>query len=199
MKLLIASKNRGKLKEIKSIIKGKFEIISPLDLPLNISILEDGISLKENALKKALTYHRETGFCTLGEDTALEVKYLGGGPGIYSSRFSGGGDIENRKKLLKELKKANDRTASFRTIMALVLKNNWIEYFEGTLQGKIGFFEKGNRGFGYDPIFIPIGYNKTLAEMSEEEKNSISHRGRALNKLIEFLQNKIEILKDICK
>jgi len=199
MKLLIASKNRGKLREIKSIIKGKFEIISPLDLPLNISILEDGLSLKENALIKALTYHRETGFCTLGEDTALEVHYLRGGPGIYSARFSGGGDKENRKKLLKELKKANDRTASFRTIMALVLKNNWVEYFEGTLEGNIGFFEKGDSGFGYDPIFIPLGYDITLAEMSEEEKNRISHRAKALNKLIESLQNKIEVLKDICK
>jgi XTP/dITP diphosphohydrolase len=199
MKLLIASKNRGKLREIKSISKGKFEIISPLDLPLNISILEDGFSLEENALKKALTYHRETGFCTLGEDTALEVEILRGRPGIHSARFSGGGDRENRKKLLEELNKTNNRSARFRTVMALVLQNNWVEYFEGLLDGKISLFEKGDRGFGYDPIFIPLGYDKTLAEISEEEKNRISHRGKALNKLIDFLQNKIELLEDICK
>lgn len=199
MKLLIASKNRGKLREIKSISKGKFEIISPLDLPLNISILEDGFSLEENALKKALTYHRETGFCTLGEDTALEVEILKGRPGIHSARFSGGDDRENRKKLLEELNKTSNRSARFRTVMALVLQNNWVEYFEGFLEGKISLFEKGDRGFGYDPIFIPLGYNKTLAEISEEEKNRISHRGKALNKLIDFLQNKIELLEDICK
>jgi XTP/dITP diphosphohydrolase len=199
MKLLIASKNRGKLREIKSISKGKFEIISPLDLPLNISILEDGFSLEENALKKALTYHRETGFCTLGEDTALEVEILRGRPGIHSARFSGGGDRENRKKLLEELNKTNNRSARFRTVMALVLQNNWVEYFEGLLDGKISLFEKGDRGFGYDPIFIPLGYDKTLAEISEEEKNRISHRGKSLNKLIDFLQNKIELLEDICK
>ncbi len=199
MKLLIASKNRGKLREIKSISKGKFEIISPLDLPLNISILEDGFSLKENALKKALTYHRETGFCTLGEDTALEVEILKGRPGIHSARFSGGDDRENRKKLLEELNKTSNRSARFRTVMALVLQDNWVEYFEGFLEGKISLFEKGDGGFGYDPIFIPLRYNKTLAEISEEEKNRISHRGKALNKLIDFLQNKIELLEDICK
>lgn len=199
MKILIASKNRGKLREIKSISKGKFEIISPLDLPLNISILEDGFSLKENALKKALTYHRETGFCTLGEDTALEVEILKGRPGIHSARFSGGDDRENRKKLLEELNKTSNRSARFRTVMALVLQDNWVEYFEGFLEGKISLFEKGDGGFGYDPIFIPLRYNKTLAEISEEEKNRISHRGKALNKLIDFLQNKIELLEDICK
>ena len=199
MKILIASKNRGKLREIKSISKGKFEIISPLDLPLNISILEDGFSLKENALKKALTYHRETGFCTLGEDTALEVEILKGRPGIHSARFSGGDDRENRKKLLEELNKTSNRSARFRTVMALVLQDNWVEYFEGFLEGKISLFEKGDGGFGYDPIFIPLRYNKTLAEISEEEKNRISHRCKALNKLIDFLQNKIELLEDICK
>lgn len=198
MRLLIASKNRGKVREIKSITKGKLEIISPLDLHLNISILEDGISLKENALKKALTYYRATGICTLGEDTALEADYLDGRPGIHSARFSGGGDEENRRKLLDELKEANDRSARFRTVMTLVLRDDWIEFFEGILKGKISCVEKGNNGFGYDPIFIPAGYDKTLGEMEDWEKNEISHRRRATKKVLDFLQREIEVLEDFC-
>lgn len=198
MRLLIASKNRGKVREIESITKGKLEIISPLDLPLNISILEDGISLEENALKKALTYYRATGIFTLGEDTALAVDYLDGRPGIHSARFSGGGDDENRRKLLDELKEANDRSARFRTVMALVLRDDWIEFFEGILKGKISCVEKGNKGFGYDPIFIPAGYDETLGEMEDWRKNEISHRSRALKKVLNFLQREIEVLEDFC-
>ncbi len=198
MRLLIASKNRGKIKEIKSIIKGKVEILSPLDLHLDISILEDGDSLKENAVKKALVYYKRTGICTLGEDTALEVNFLRGKPGVHSARYSGGGDAENRRKLLIELRKTNERGARFKTVMALVLKDNWVEYFEGIVEGEISRVERGNSGFGYDPIFFPSGYNKTFGEMDEQQKNMISHRRRALIKVLDFLQRETEVLKDLC-
>jgi len=199
MRLLIASKNRGKIKEIKSIIKGRLRIISPLDLHLDVSILEDGDSPKENAIKKALIYHKTTELCTLGEDTALEVDFLGGRPGIHSARYSGGEDRENRKKLLAELGKTVERSARFKTVMALALRDNWIECFEGIVAGKISIVEKGNGGFGYDPIFIPSGYNKTFGEMEESEKNKISHRSKALRKVMAFLQGKIEELEGLCK
>jgi XTP/dITP diphosphohydrolase len=197
VRLLVASKNRGKIKEIRSIVEGSVKVLSPLDLSLDLSILEDGNTLKENAIKKAVLYFGATGIVTLGEDTGLEVDFLRGRPGIYSARFSGGGDAENRKKLLDRLGKTENRAARFRTVMVLALKDNWIECFEGILEGKIGREERGSGGFGYDSVFIPSGFKETLAEMSYEEKNKISHRRLALNKVLDFLERERERVEDL--
>jgi len=197
VRLLVASKNRGKIKEIRSIVEGSVKVLSPLDLSLDLSILEDGNTLKENAIRKAALYFRATGIVTLGEDTGLEVDFLRGRPGIYSARFSGGGDAENRKKLLDRLGKTENRAARFRTVMILALKDNWIECFEGILEGKIGREERGSGGFGYDSVFIPSGFKETLAEMSDEEKNRISHRRLALNKVLDFLERERERVEEL--
>jgi XTP/dITP diphosphohydrolase len=199
MRLLVASGNRSKVREIKKICKGSIEILSPIDIALELDILEDGNSLRENSLKKALAYFRKVNICTIGEDTGLFVEALGGKPGIYSARYGGGGDEGNRKKLLLELKAKDRREAYFKTVIALVISENWIEFFEGTVRGKITEEEVGDGGFGYDPIFLPEGYNKTFAQMSEEEKNHISHRKIALEKVFNYIEDNKEKIIGFCK
>ncbi len=190
MRLLVASKNRGKIDEIKRIYKGSIEILSPIDIDFNLDILEDGADLRQNSLKKAMTYFMKTGICAIGEDTGLFVEALGGKPGVYSARYGGRGDESNIRKLLSEMKGKGNRKAYFRTVMALVLKEDWVEFFEGEVRGKITEKEIGNEGFGYDPIFLPDGYKKTFGEMSEEEKNKISHRSIALEKVFFYIEDK---------
>jgi XTP/dITP diphosphohydrolase len=199
MRLLIASKNRGKVREIRKISKNSIEVLSPLDIGLDFDILEDGKTLRENSLKKALEYFRKTGICTIGEDTGLFVEALDGKPGVYSARYGGGGDESNRKKMLSELKGKKNRNAYFETAIALVMDENWHEFFEGKVYGTITEKEIGDKGFGYDPIFLPEGSNKTFAEMTSEEKNGISHRKIALQKVLVFIEEKKEEIKSICK
>jgi XTP/dITP diphosphohydrolase len=199
MRLLVASKNRGKVREIRKISKDSIEILSPLDIGLDFDILEDGKTLRENSFKKALEYFRKTGICTIGEDTGLFVKTLGGRPGVYSARYGGRGDESNRKKMLSELKGKKNRKAYFETSIALVIDENWHEFFEGRVNGIITEKEIGDKGFGYDPIFLPEGSNKTFAEMSSEEKNRISHRKIALQKVLNFIEEEKEKIKSICE
>jgi XTP/dITP diphosphohydrolase len=199
MRLLVASKNQGKIREIKRISRGRVEVVSPLDMTIDVDILENGKTLRDNSLKKALTYFRKTNICTIGEDTGLFVEALGGSPGIYAARYGGSGDASNRKKLLAELKGKNNREAYFETVIALVISENWIEFFEGRLNGKIAEEEIGNNGFGYDPLFAPLGYTRTFAEMSEGEKNNISHRRIALEKVFVFIEAEQERIVNFCK
>jgi XTP/dITP diphosphohydrolase len=199
MRLLVASKNQGKIREIKRISRGKIEIVSPLDIALDIDILEDGKTLRDNSLQKALTYFRRTNFCTIGEDTGLFVKALGGKPGIFSARYGGGGDQSNRSKLLAELKGEKNREAYFQTVFALVIDEQWIEFFEGKINGKITEEEIGDRGFGYDSVFLPDGYTRTFGQMSDAEKNNISHRRIALEKVFDYIEVKEEKIKSFCK
>jgi XTP/dITP diphosphohydrolase len=199
MRLLVASKNQGKIREIKRISKDRIEILSPLDIKLDVDILEDGKTLRDNSLKKALTYFRKANICTMGEDTGLFVEALGGRPGVYSARYGGSGDASNRKKLLAELKGKKNREAYFETVFALVINENWIEFFEGKLSGKIAEDEIGGGGFGYDPVFLPHGHTSTFAEMSEEEKNNISHRRIALNKVLAFIEAEQKRIESFCK
>jgi XTP/dITP diphosphohydrolase len=199
MKLLVASKNRGKVKEIKEIYKGSIEILSPIDIGVHLDILEDGSSLRDNSLKKALAYFRKTDICTIGEDTGLFVEALGGSPGVYSARYGGGGDESNREKLLLKLEGINRREAYFKTVIALVISEKWIEFFEGKVRGKITEEEIGKGGFGYDPIFLPKGYNKTFAQMSADEKNNISHRKIALEKVFDYIEDNKEKILRLCK
>lgn len=199
MRLLVASQNKGKVREIKKISKDSIEILSPLDIELNFNILEDGNTLRDNSLKKALKYFRKTDICTIGEDTGLFVEALGGKPGVRSARYGGGGDESNRKKLLSELKGKKNRNAYFKTVITLVINMNWLEFFEGKVNGRITEKELGDKGFGYDPLFLPEGKNKTFAQMSDEEKNNISHRKIALEKVLKFLEEKKGGIKNFCK
>jgi XTP/dITP diphosphohydrolase len=199
MRLLVASKNRGKISEIKKIYKGSIEILSPIDIGFDLDILEDGSSLRDNSLKKALAYFRKVNICTLGEDTGLFVEALNGKPGVYSARYGGGGDESNRRKLLLELEGESNRRAYFETVIALVISENFFKFFEGRVDGNITEEEIGNEGFGYDPIFLPKGYNKTFGQMSADEKNSISHRKIALKRVLEYIEDKKDKIEGLCK
>lgn len=186
MRILIATKNPDKLREIKKIAGDDFEILSLLDFSEKIDIHETGKTPEENALIKAKEGYRISGLPTLADDTVLEVYALGGRPGVYSGRYSGGGYRENVKKLLSEMKGVRDRRARFRTIVAFV-NGKEERLFEGILEGEITEEERGEYGFGYDPIFRPIGMEKTLAEILPEEKNRISHRFLAFSKAFAYL------------
>lgn len=196
MKFLLGTRNKGKLREIKDILGKEIEVYTPLDLSLNLDIIEDGETLKDNAEKKAEAFREVSGFCSFGEDTGLFVNYLDGAPGIYSARYSGEGENENRARLLRQMEGVEDRRAEFRTVVVLSLKNGESKSFKGKLEGRIAYREMGSGGFGYDSIFIPAGYDVTLAAMPEELKNKISHRKKAFEEFLEFFKgNKKYLLK----
>ncbi len=181
--LLFATANPHKVKEIEAILGPCFVVRSLLDYGLP-GPEEDGSSLEENAEIKARYAYERTGVPAIGEDTGLFVRALNWAPGIYSARFSGGGDRENREKLLYLLEGERDRYAEFRTVLALY-DGKETRFFKGVLPGRITTSERGKGGFGYDPVFVPYGHERTLAEMPPEEKNALSHRRRAL---MEFLR-----------
>ncbi|MEA2015548.1 MAG: RdgB/HAM1 family non-canonical purine NTP pyrophosphatase [Actinomycetota bacterium] len=197
MQIVIASKNEGKIKEIKSFCHDavKVEWLTFKDFDGFPEIIEDGKSFLENAKIKAKGISLYTGRTALADDSGLEVDFLGGRPGVKSSRYSGedATDKQNRDKLLEELdgvKEISERAARF--VCSMVLwdpKKGFVSEARGKCEGSIGFEEKGSSGFGYDCIFIPAGYNKTMARLEPEEKNRISHRGRALKVLYEFIVN----------
>lgn len=197
MQIVIASKNKGKIKEIKSYCHDavKVEWLTFKDFDGFPEIVEDGKSFLKNAKIKASAISLYTGRVTLADDSGLEVDFLGGMPGVRSSRYSGENatDKQNRDKLLLKmgsLKEITERTARFVCSMALWHpEEGFLFEAKGICEGFIGFGEKGSGGFGYDCIFIPAGYNKTMAQLDPEEKNRISHRGRALKALYEFIVN----------
>ena len=185
-KIVFATGNYNKLKEIRSAV-GSFEIIGLLDIKITEELPETGNTLKENALQKAIYINEKTGMDCFSDDTGLEIKALGGRPGVYSARYAGKDcDAENNMlKVLNELKGFENRKATFKTVIALIL-NEKHYFFEGEVLGLIRKDKKGDQGFGYDPIFQPIGYKESFAEMSIIKKNKISHRGLAVKKLINF-------------
>ena len=185
-KIVFATGNYNKLKEIRSAV-GSFEIIGLLDIKITEELPETGNTLKENALQKAIYINKKTGMDCFSDDTGLEIKALGGRPGVYSARYAGKDcDAEkNMLKVLNELKGFENRKATFKTVIALIL-NEKHYFFEGEVHGLIRKDKKGDQGFGYDPIFQPIGYKESFAEMSIIKKNKISHRGLAVKKLINF-------------
>ncbi|MDA0055454.1 RdgB/HAM1 family non-canonical purine NTP pyrophosphatase [Brachyspira hyodysenteriae] len=188
-KLVIATANKHKLKEIESLFKGSV-IKEILSMPSDIGeIIEDGSTFIENSLIKAKTVYNHTKLPSLADDSGLCVNALGGKPGIYSARYGGEnlGYKEKMQMLLDELKDKKDRTAYFITSAVCVLDNNYYIAVEGRVNGKIIENPRGFDGFGYDPIFQPEGYNVTYAEMSLEEKNSMSHRALAMNKMKDIL------------
>ena len=188
MKIVFATNNEHKLDEITKISKGKLEILSLSDINCHEEIPETGDTLKENALIKAKYVKDKFGLDCFADDTGLEVDALDNAPGIYSSRYAGPNcdPEDNMQKLLQNLHGLENRKAQFRTVIALILNGNE-HYFEGIVKGEINYQKEGSNGFGYDPIFKPMGYDKTFGELPEEIKNSLSHRAVATQKLVDFL------------
>ena len=183
MKLVIATRNAHKLEEIQAIFDFKgLEVLSAFDFPEIPDVVEDGETLEANAIKKAVEIATATGCWTLADDSGLEVEALDGAPGVYSARYAGEACSypANNEKLLRELADAEDRSAQFRTVIALSDPEGTVRTVEGVCPGMIIEELRGSNGFGYDPLFLPDGYNETFAELSSNVKNSISHRARAL-------------------
>ena len=190
-KLVFATNNQHKLEEARAITAGKFELLSLADIDCHDDIPETAPTLEGNALIKARWIFDRYGFDCFADDTGLMVDALGGEPGVLSARYAGPGhDSEaNMKKLLANMEGKADRKAHFSTAVALILDGK--EYlFEGRVDGEIAIEPGGENGFGYDPVFVADETGRRFAEMTAEEKNSISHRGRAMRKLAEFLENK---------
>ena len=186
-KLLIASNNKGKIREIKTILKDVVkEFITPGEMEITEEVIEDGDTFTENAKKKAEFYFEKTGILTLSDDSGLEVDCINGLPGVKSSRYAGehAADHKNNIKLLDSLKDIpeNKRGAQFKCIMVLKGKDI-LEVTEGICRGKIAFDIRGDKGFGYDPVFIPYGYYKTFGELGAGIKDTISHRRKALEEM----------------
>ena len=185
-KLILASANQHKLKEIQAILSDfDFELITMSDAGFgDEEIEENGSTFEENSMIKAKAVFDKLKIASLADDSGLEVDYLGGAPGVYSARFAGEpkSDAKNNEKLLNELKHVarEDRTARFVTVLTLIFENGDSLVARGTVEGVIGFEEKGANGFGYDPLFFVPEIGKTFAELTESEKNSNSHRGNAL-------------------
>jgi XTP/dITP diphosphohydrolase len=187
-KLFFGTGNAKKLKEIREILGDRFALVSFTDLPEPLEVEETEETLEGNAILKAKAYYEAVGIPCFADDTGLEVEALGGRPGVYSARYAGldGNAQRNMEKLLQELAGRNDRKARFRTVIAWY-DGKELHTFDGILSGSIGIAQTGSNGFGYDPIFIPEGQPRTLAEMDADEKNTISHRGQALRKFVDFL------------
>lgn len=187
-KLVLASNNSHKLEEARAIASGRFEILSLSDIGCHDDIPETAGTLEGNALIKARWVKEKYGYDCFADDTGLMVDALGGAPGVYSARYAGPecDSVANVNKLLKEMKGKSCRDARFTTVIAL-LKDGEEHIFTGEVAGKIASEPSGTAGFGYDPVFIPDETGISFAEMTAEDKNSISHRGRAMRKLAEFL------------
>lgn len=187
-KLIFATHNKNKLKEVRSLIPNTIELLNLDDINLLEEIEETATTIEGNALLKAQTIYKQTGINCFADDSGLLVDALDGAPGVFSARYAGEhkSDSDNLEKLLKELSNKDNRNAHFKTVMALIIDGK--EYvFEGIINGTITAEKSGANGFGYDPIFLPNGYSETFAEMSSEIKNVISHRAKAMKKLIEFV------------
>ena len=188
MEIIVATRNRGKVREIRKALKGAgLKIYSLADFSDVPGIEEDGRTFAENALKKARFFSKYFGMSAMADDSGLEVDALGGLPGVYSARYSGEGasDRENNQKLLSEMEGIpfSKRGASFRCVMAIVSHGGNEAVVEGSCRGKIGTRGVGRKGFGYDHLFVLSQYGKTMAQLTVEEKNRVSHRGKALRKL----------------
>ena len=189
MKIVFATNNAHKLGEVSQVVGDKFELVTLRECGITEDIPENEPTLEGNALAKARYVYSRTGLNCFADDTGLEVDALGGEPGVRSARYATDGhdDEANKRLLLERMQGVESRAAQFRTAVALILDGK--EYlFEGIVRGEIATEEHGEGGFGYDPVFFPEGGDKTFAEMSAEAKNEISHRGRAVRKLAEFLQ-----------
>jgi XTP/dITP diphosphohydrolase len=190
MKLVFASNNKNKLKEIQLLLPETIKLLSLEDIGCFEEIPETAETLEGNAILKADYVTQNYGYNCFADDTGLEIEALNGEPGVYSARYAGEQKCseDNMNKVLSNLKGKNNRNAHFKTVVALNLDNKQF-LFEGIVRGEITQDKIGSEGFGYDPIFIPSNYDKTFAELSINEKSTISHRGIAIAKMIDFLKN----------
>jgi len=197
MQLIFATNNAHKLDEIRQILGSEFQILSLNDIECHTDIPETGDTLNENALQKAQYVFQHYGVSCFADDTGLEVEALNGAPGVHSARYAEGTDHNseaNMAKLLRELGENNNRKAQFRTVIALLIKDEKAPngcntfLFEGKVEGHIARQKQGNEGFGYDPLFVPEGYEQSFAQLGMDIKNKISHRSRAVAKLSEYLK-----------
>ena len=191
--IVLATRNKDKVRELQPLFDGiPFELVSVEQFSNVTDVEEDQDTLEGNALKKAREVARMTGLPALADDTGLEVHYLNDAPGVYSSRYAGPNATyaDNCKKLLEQLRGVppRRRAARFRCVLALVVAGQLQKTFEGECRGTIIESPRGNHGFGYDPIFLPSGYSKTLAEMDVPTKNTLSHRARAAVQMVTFLK-----------
>ena len=188
-KLVFATNNLHKLEEVSAILGNQIELLSLNDINCHTDIPETADTLEENALLKSRFIYENYGMNCFADDTGLEVEALEGAPGVYSARYAGDGHNSeaNMIKLLDNLKEKKNRKAQFRTAISIIDGKEYL--FEGIIKGEIGTIKKGDSGFGYDPIFVPEGYNETFAELGSDIKNKISHRALAINKLCEFLHS----------
>lgn len=189
MKLIFATNNAHKLREVSQVVGDRFTLLTPRECGIDEDIPEEQPTLEGNALQKARYIYARTGLDCFADDTGLEVDALGGEPGVRSARYATDGhdDEANKRLLLERMQGVEARGAQFRTAIALIIGGK--EYlFEGIVRGNITLEEQGDGGFGYDPLFVAEGCEQSFAEISAEEKNAISHRGRAVRKLAEFLQ-----------
>ena len=189
MTICFATNNTKKIEEVKAALAGKVTILSLQDIGCTEELPETGDTLDDNAFEKARYVHQHFGVDCFADDTGLEVNVLGGAPGVYSGRFAGEprSDARNLNLLLEKMQGQRNRSARFRTVIALILGGK--EYqFDGIAEGEITTSPSGDGGFGYDPVFKPQGYDQTFASLSLAEKNEISHRGKAVQALIHFLR-----------
>lgn len=189
MKICFATNNSKKLEEVKAALGADFEVVSLADIGCQEELPETGDTLQYNAFQKARYVQTHYGVDCFADDTGLEVEALDGAPGVYSGRFAGEprSDERNLSLLLERMAEKANRKASFRTVIALLMGSE-SHAFEGKVDGEILQHRSGEQGFGYDPVFRPEGYEKTFAELTLQEKNAISHRGRAVRKLADFLK-----------
>ena len=192
--IVVATGNMHKVEEYKQLLSGQdVELKSLKDYPACPEVIEDGKTFTENASKKAVEVCRYCDAPTFADDSGLEVEALGGEPGIYSSRYAEN-DTARIDKVLTKLAGQENRRARFVCVIAIAINGEVIETFEGEVKGTIVDAPRGNNGFGYDPIFQPDGYDKTFAEMTDEEKNKISHRADAVRKALEFIEDEMSVL-----
>ncbi len=189
-RLVFATNNEHKLRELRQILTGEFELLSLHEIGCNEEIPETGTTLESNASQKSNYIWKKFRIDCFADDTGLEIKALNNAPGVYSARYAGEekSPEANMRKVLNQMAYITDRKARFRCVFSLIIGGT--EYqFEGIVEGEILRAKEGAGGFGYDPIFKPDGYNQSFASLSPKEKNRISHRGRAVMKLVEFLRN----------
>ncbi len=188
MQLVFASNNSNKIAEIQALVPKSIEILSLKDIGCTEEIPETAETIEGNAILKANYVTKKYGFNCFSDDSGLEIDFLNGAPGVFSARFAGEqkNDKDNIIKVLRELDGVKNRKAQFKTVIALNL-NGQQNLFTGIIKGTITETEKGNQGFGYDPIFLPINYTNTFAELNQSEKSAISHRGQAVAQLLDFL------------
>ena len=190
MKIIFATNNAHKLSEVQAVLGDSFELVTPRMCGVEEDIPETAATLEGNASQKSHYLYEKTGLDCFADDTGLEVEALGGEPGVHSARYATDGhDFAANSLLLKNLEGKENRRARFRTVISLI-EGGEEHLFEGIVEGRIIDHESGEEGFGYDPLFVPDGFDRTFAEMTAEEKNAVSHRGRAVRKLVAYLHAK---------